>query len=163
VPLHDLKIGVWCAISARKTIQPVSFTKQPIPNVMWDRFCHPSSINWLIKRNCTGIYAKQCTHNTHIANNSVVALDEIFGERIISWGMWPPRSPDLNPCDFYLWGTLKEKVYINNPHSLEELQANIRHEISAVPIQQLRRVSVNIFSLWDACLEAEGLYFKILL
>jgi hypothetical protein len=37
-------------------------------------------------------------------------------------------------CDFYLWGMLKEKVYMNNAHSLEELEANIRNEISAIPI-----------------------------
>jgi hypothetical protein len=27
VPLHDLKVGVWCAISVRRTIQPMSFHK----------------------------------------------------------------------------------------------------------------------------------------
>ncbi|GBM35241.1 hypothetical protein AVEN_45510-1 [Araneus ventricosus] len=25
---------------------------------------------------------------------------------------WPPRSPDLKPCDFFLWGYVKGKVYI---------------------------------------------------
>jgi hypothetical protein len=35
---------------------------------------------------------------------------------------WPPRSPDLNPCDFYLWGKLKSVVYANNPHDLEALK-----------------------------------------
>jgi hypothetical protein len=24
---------------------------------------------------------------------------------------WPPRSPDLNPLDFYLWGHLRTLVY----------------------------------------------------
>lgn len=24
--------------------------------------------------------------------------------------LWPPRSPDLTPCDFFLWGVVKEKV-----------------------------------------------------
>ncbi|PNF43075.1 hypothetical protein B7P43_G02709 [Cryptotermes secundus] len=24
---------------------------------------------------------------------------------------YPPRSPDLTPLDFYLWGTLKDEVY----------------------------------------------------
>jgi hypothetical protein len=38
--------------------------------------------------------------------------------------------------DFYLWGMLKEKTHLKNPHSSEELQENIRHEIFAVPLQQ---------------------------
>ncbi|GFW33252.1 uncharacterized protein TNCV_2859301 [Trichonephila clavipes] len=32
-------------------------------------------------------------------------------ERVISRQirhLWPPRSPDLNPCDFWLWGHLKQ-------------------------------------------------------
>ena len=24
---------------------------------------------------------------------------------------WPARSPDLSPCDVFLWGYLKEKVF----------------------------------------------------
>jgi hypothetical protein len=46
------------------------------------------------------------------------ALDEVFGEEVISRGLWPPRSPDFNPWDFYLWGTLKDEMYMNGPQSL---------------------------------------------
>jgi hypothetical protein len=41
----------------------------------------------------------------------------------------PPRSPDLNPCDFYLWGKLKSVVYAKNPHDLEALKQNLREAI----------------------------------
>ncbi|GFX76353.1 uncharacterized protein TNCV_593161 [Trichonephila clavipes] len=33
-------------------------------------------------------------------------------ERVISRQfrhLWPPRSPDLSPCDFWLWGHLKQQ------------------------------------------------------
>ncbi|PSN47052.1 hypothetical protein C0J52_09366 [Blattella germanica] len=30
-----------------------------------------------------------------------------------------PRSPDLTPMDFYLWGTVKDQVYRCKPHTLE--------------------------------------------
>lgn len=33
------------------------------------------------------------------------------------WIEFPPYSPDLTPCDFFLWGYLKEKVYIRSPDS----------------------------------------------
>jgi hypothetical protein len=39
----------------------------------------------------------------------------IFGDRIISSGIWPARLPDLNPCDFFFWGCLKDRVYSSNP------------------------------------------------
>ncbi|GBO40138.1 hypothetical protein AVEN_216218-1 [Araneus ventricosus] len=25
---------------------------------------------------------------------------------------WPPRSPDLIQCDFFLWGYVKDRVYV---------------------------------------------------
>jgi hypothetical protein len=55
------------------------------------------------------------------------ALRKVSADRIISRGLWPPQAPDLTPCDFYLWESLKDKVYKTNPHSLEELRNNICH------------------------------------
>jgi len=25
---------------------------------------------------------------------------------------WPERSPDLSPCDYFLWGYVKDKVFV---------------------------------------------------
>ena len=38
---------------------------------------------------------------------------------------WPPRSPDLTPCDFFLWGYLKSKVYLGGVSNLSVLKENI--------------------------------------
>ncbi|GBM79996.1 hypothetical protein AVEN_108648-1 [Araneus ventricosus] len=43
---------------------------------------------------------------------------EEFGEHIIGYGgfhEWPPRSPDLTPMDFFLWGYLKPSANIAGP------------------------------------------------
>jgi hypothetical protein len=40
--------------------------------------------------------------------------NNIYRDRWIGKGghsAWPPRSPDLNPLDFYLWGNVKCLVY----------------------------------------------------
>jgi hypothetical protein len=76
----------------------------------------------------------------HETNNSMNVLAEDSGERVISQGLWPARSPDLKPCNFHLWGTLNDKVYVNNYHSLRELKENIRQGISVIPRKKLRRV-----------------------
>jgi len=37
--------------------------------------------------------------------------------------LWPPNSPDLNPVDYKIWGTLQERVYktkIKDIHKLRE-------------------------------------------
>ncbi|GFX94615.1 uncharacterized protein TNCV_3088441 [Trichonephila clavipes] len=39
---------------------------------------------------------------------------------------WPPSSPDLSPCDYWLWVYLKSQVYRDRPTSLRMLKDNIR-------------------------------------
>jgi hypothetical protein len=59
----------------------------------------------------------------HTATYSNNALNEVYEDRLISFTLWPARSPDLNLCDIYLWGNLKSKLYSNNPHhTLDELR-----------------------------------------
>ena len=38
---------------------------------------------------------------------------------------WPPRSPDLTPCDFFLWEHVKEMVYRSHPQTLDKLEDSI--------------------------------------
>ena len=55
-------------------------------------------------------------------------LKELCGERVIAMNHaveWPLRSPDLTPCDYFLWGHLKNNVFATPPRDLEELQGRI--------------------------------------
>ena len=67
-------------------------------------------------------------------------LDEIFGnDRLVGLGHdveWPPRSPDLTPCDFFLWGYLKDKVSMYPPQNIDALrQTIILSEFTALRMQ----------------------------
>jgi hypothetical protein len=59
-------------------------------------------------------------------------LESVFSGRLISKRLWPPRSPDLSPPDSFLWGHLKDTVYSNHPHTLQELQANIQRTVDRI-------------------------------
>jgi len=48
---------------------------------------------------------------------SIEAEREVFDGCIIRHGLWPLHSPELTPCDFYLQGRLKDKVYETSPHT----------------------------------------------
>ena len=45
---------------------------------------------------------------------------------------WPPRSPDLNPLDYFLQGYLKSKEYNSLPTTLDDLKENIAREIQKI-------------------------------
>ena len=58
-------------------------------------------------------------------------LRELFGNQVVALNHdpeWPPRSPDLTPCDFFLWGYLKQRVYATPPPDIETLRRRIIDE-----------------------------------
>jgi hypothetical protein len=61
-------------------------------------------------------------------------LKQFFDDRIISKNLWPLRSPDLTPPDYFLWGYLKQGVYSNRPQTIEELIQNT--EVSILNISK---------------------------
>jgi hypothetical protein len=84
-------------------------------------------------------YFQQDNATAHTANASMVAIREVFEDRITSRRLWPPRSPDFSFCDFYLWGNLKGNVYKNNPRSTEALQNEITRVIGSVTVDELQQ------------------------
>ena len=77
-------------------------------------------------------------------------LRSTFEERFIGKLQWPPRSPDLNICDFFLWGYLKARVYNPIPKTKEELKENIRREIKNIDKSILKSVFQNFKKRLDS-------------
>ncbi|GFW25618.1 hypothetical protein TNCV_1308791 [Trichonephila clavipes] len=76
----------------------------------------------------------------------------MFGGRLIShFGPvnWPPRSCDLTPLDYFLWGYVKSLVYADKPQTLDHLEDNIRSVIADIRPQMLEKVIENWTSRLD--------------
>jgi hypothetical protein len=43
----------------------------------------------------------------HTSRASMAEIQSFFGDRVISRGLWPPRSPDLTPSDYFFVGTFE--------------------------------------------------------
>jgi hypothetical protein len=99
----------------------------------------------------------------HEASSSLQFLEDIFGNHIISRGMWPARSPVLTPLDYNLWGALKGRVYKNNLHTVDELKAAITTHIQQIPQATLLMVFDNMKKHVQTCLQAHGGHFQHLL
>ena len=50
---------------------------------------------------------------------------------------WPPRSPGLTPCDFFLWRYIKDTVYATVPENEEELCHKISTAIEDITTEML--------------------------
>lgn len=87
-------------------------------------------------------------------------LNELFQGRVIGRDRefcWPPRSPDLTPMDFFLWGYLKQKVYKNRPfRNIEHLEETIRQCCIELRPTFLKNAVKDVFRRTIVCIEREG-------
>ena len=71
---------------------------------------------------------------------------------------WPPRSPDLTPCDFFLWGYLKNKVYETPVRDLAEVRARITREVNGLRNNpgMVRRAVADMRRRCQTCIQRGG-------
>ncbi|GFU67259.1 transposable element Tc3 transposase [Trichonephila clavipes] len=95
----------------------------------------------------------------HTARATIDLLKDTFGDRLISrFGPvnWPPRSCDLTPLDYFLWGYVKSLVYEDKPQTLDHLEDNIRRVIADIRPQMLEKVIENWTSRLDYIRASRG-------
>ncbi|GFU65150.1 putative DD41D transposase [Trichonephila clavipes] len=95
----------------------------------------------------------------HTARATIDLLKDTFGDRLISRFEpvnWPPRSCDLTPLDYFLWGYVKSLVYADNPQTLDHLEDNIRRVIADIRPQMLEKVIENWTSRLDYIRASRG-------
>ena len=109
------------------------------------------------------VYFQQVEATYHTSNESMTEIESFFDDRIISKALWPPRSPDLSPPDFFLWGALKGKAYANMPRTILELENNIRREIAAISEDVLQATFAKMKLCVQVCLDSGGEHFQHLL
>ena len=92
--------------------------------------------------NRRSVYFQHDGATPHTAHAPINVQRNMFPGHLISrFGdvPWPPRSPDLLSCDFFLWGHLKGRVYTHKPRNLNELKDAIRQEVLTIGQQLLAR------------------------
>ena len=154
-PLSVEKVTVWCAIGRRGIIGPYFFEDERGRSVTvnTDRYVEMLRSKFIpaLRRkqgvNMNNVIYQQDGAPPHCSNVSLDFLNEYFpGDRFISRrtnNPWPAYSPDLSPADYFLWGYLKERVYCNNPQTIEVLKTNICQEIRRIPLEMCGNVITN--------------------
>lgn len=110
-------------------------------------------------------------HDGAPAHFSVLArnhLSEIYPNRWIGRAgpiAWPPRSPDLNPLDYFLWGYLKHLVYSVPVENVQQLEQRVIECCQVIRHKQgiFRRVRRSMRKRLRGCIEMNGSHFQHLL
>ena len=110
--------------------------------------------------NPADVHFQQDNATPHTAGATKSLLRELFGHVITndSHPPWPPRSPDLSSCDFFLWGATKDKLYKppNAPTTLLQLEQRIEQLISEITVDQLHSVFDSFVERCELCVRFGG-------
>jgi hypothetical protein len=121
---------------------------------MLENFLRPKLDNLFDEHGAENVWFQQDGATAHTSHRSLGILREMFpGHGDIGW---PSRSPDLTPCNFFLWGYLKAQVYQHCPQTLEGLKEAITQEVAAIPPEMTHRVMENYQEKLNQCIDSEG-------
>lgn len=167
---RQFSVNVWAGLINGHLIGP-HFLPQRLNGEMYLNFLNNDLFNLLedvplaTRANMWYLHDGAPCHNTGIVRTW---LQNNFPNRWIGRNgpvSWPARSPDLTPCDFFLWGYMKQLVYavpIDNIDILRErIQTaalfirNRRDVLEQISVSQLRRA--------HCCIANDGGHFENLL
>ena len=95
------------------------------------------------EENIGNIWFQQDGATCHIAEAILDILRPVFEDRIVSRRadvVWAPRSCDLTPLDYYLWGVVKDKCYADKPETIDALKVNTREAIGEIQLHTIENV-----------------------
>ena len=74
---------------------------------------------------------------------------------------WPPRSPDLTPLDFFLWGHVKNLVYQEKIRDIDHLKTRILDAINSVTPDMLKQVWRQLDYRLEICRATDGSHIEL--
>lgn len=165
---YPQKLNVWAGILNDRPVGPFfiegNLTAQ-VYTVMLREQIVPA-IRDIAGGNMDEIYFQQDGAPPHYGVIVRQYLNEVFQDRWIGRRghiEWPPRSPDLTPLDFFLWGYLKSKVYATKPQDLDDLRGRITQEVQLIPPETYRNAVSAVYNRLAHCQAVEGQQFEHLL
>jgi hypothetical protein len=164
---NDPRVMVWAGILDTTIIGPYFFD-DTVTGESYKFMLENFLVPWLEDlplQQFVNVWFQQDGASAHFALDVRHFLDVQFPRQWIGRGggvEWPPRSPDLTPLDFYLWGYAKSYVYENRPRpqDLDELKNRIRDSFATIQLETLRKVQRNFRKRLEWCLDAEGKHFE---
>lgn len=167
------KVNVWAGILGNHVIGPIfiraNMTGEIYRNLL--EFEIEPQIRQIVSNNQEEfenreIIFQQDGAPPHFHRMAIEFLDTNFPGRWIGRRgsiEWPPRSPDLTPLDFFLWGFLKSKIYATECRTIEDLERRIIEASGSIDQQTFMNVREAIHNRALHCQDLGGGHFEHLM
>ncbi|GFX00260.1 transposable element tc3 transposase [Trichonephila clavipes] len=169
VPLHSPKVTVWCGFSTSFILGPYFFEEIGAGGPVTCYITGQRYASLLRNKIIPDLQAHQCFSRIIFLQDGIpphitrcvkdVLKHHFTEERMISRQirhLWPPRSPDLNTCDFWLWGHLKQLVSCDEPRTLPDLKDSISRHVLNISLNTLRSTVEHAILRFQIVAENDG-------
>lgn len=157
--------NVWCGILNNQLVGPyfydgtltgeryLDFLRNILPGLMENIPLDVRANMWIQQDGAPA-------HNANMVKNY---LNDQFESKWIGTNgpvKWPPRSPDLTPLDFFLWGHIKDVAYTNQSTSLIDLKNRITEACNNITQDILKSTTISIMNRYQKCVARHGGHFE---
>ena len=161
-PQSTQSIMVWCALSKNEVIGPYFFENGNVTGDSYKRmlryYLFPKLRNYP-----ENMIFQQDGAPPHFALPVRAYLDVKVPNRWMGRAgpiPWPARSPDLTPCDYFLWGYLKDQVFDDLPNTIPQLKTKISQAIATITPATLQKVYKNLENRLAFVIRQDGGHFE---
>ena len=163
------EINVFCAMSTRKVCGPLFFREDTATETSYMEMLQ----TWLFPRlqedEPENFITQQDGAPPHFRLDVRRWLNDVLPHPWTGRGAhedlmfcpWPARSPDVTPCDYFLWGYVKDKAFVPpQPASIPGLKNRITAAVEIITPDLLIRVWQELDYRLDVCHATKGAYIE---
>ena len=163
-PTHPKRVTVWCGFWSRGIIRSFFLENEhgEALTVNGDRYrvmLNEFLFTKIDEEDIGNIWFQQVGITCHTAEAILDVLPPVFEDCIINRRtdvVWSPRSWDLTPLHYYLWGVVKDKCYNDKPETIDALKDNIREATGEIQLYTIHNVHKNWTDRVGYCMASRG-------
>jgi len=99
-------------------------------------------------------------HHDNAPGHSSSLVQTFLVKHRITQVCQPPYSPDLAPCDFWLFSKLKLPLKGTRFQTANEIKENATRQLMAIPKKDFSDCFEKWKERWDKCVRSQGQYFE---
>ena len=99
-------------------------------------------------------------HHDNAPVHTAISVKRFLAEKQVPQLSQPPYSPDMAPCDLWLFPRLKEVLRGSRFEDLEDVQRNVTKVLRSIPNEEFQRCTHSWFQRLKRCVESNGDYFE---
>lgn len=161
---HQWRVNVWAGIIGDRILGPIFLPSRLSGQVYLDLLNNEveEQLRDLPVLEYVNVVYQHDGAPAHYERRVREFLDAMYPEWIGRGGpvAWPPRSPDLTPLDFFLWGYVKNCVYAVECRTREQMVDRINAAFNSITPEMLHNCRTSQLRRTAVCLEKEGAHFE---